>query len=146
MCLDFLYGDMSGRELPLAFDDLSDYAALDSWTAQDWQRLLSEYVTDLIFECLLIMSHRYYVSAECITVIGKPSAALSKKIEEEEKLRIVTRQNELGKDKLKELESALEQAKKESEAPPPADMIASFPLTDVSGLRADRVISGLSGT
>jgi Zn-dependent M16 (insulinase) family peptidase len=75
---------------------------------------------------------RYYVSAGHISIIGKPSAALSEKIDKDEKDRLTKRKEELGEEKLKELEQDLEKAKKESDTPPPPEMIKDFPLTDVS--------------
>lgn len=72
------------------------------------------------------------MSAESLTVIGKPSAAIASKIEHEEKDRISDRKAELGEKKLKELEAALAAAKAESDKPPPPEMIGHFPLTDVS--------------
>lgn len=75
---------------------------------------------------------RYFVSPPSLTVIGKPSAALSTKIESDEKERIAKRKAELGEEKLKELERKVEEAKKESDVPPPPEMIGDFPLTDVS--------------
>jgi Zn-dependent M16 (insulinase) family peptidase len=74
---------------------------------------------------------RYFVLAPCLTVIGKPSAALSAKIEGDEKARIAKRKAEMGEEKLKELEKKLEQAKTDSNIPPPSEMISDFPLTDV---------------
>lgn len=79
-----------------------------------------------------VLTARYFVSAPCLTVIGKPSAALSAKIEGDEKDRIAKRKAEMGEEKLKELERKLEQAKTDSNIPPPPEMISSFPLTDVS--------------
>lgn len=77
---------------------------------------------------------RYFVSSPSLTIIGKPSAALSAKIESDEKERIEKRKSELGEEKLKELETKLEQAKKESDVPPPPEMIGNFPVTDVCDL------------
>jgi Zn-dependent M16 (insulinase) family peptidase len=65
-------------------------------------------------------------------VIGKPSAALSVKIEQDEKDRLAKRKAELGEEKLKQLEKDLEKAKEESDTAPPPEMIKDFPLTDVS--------------
>jgi hypothetical protein len=39
---DFLYGDKDGKELPLAFSDLPDYAAFEKYSAQDWINLLDK--------------------------------------------------------------------------------------------------------
>ncbi|OXG18692.1 cytoplasmic protein [Cryptococcus neoformans Tu401-1] len=115
---DFLYGKVDGKELPLAFNDMEDYSSLHSYTAEEWLALLD----------------KYFVSAPSITIVGKPSAALSVKIEKEERERVARRKEELGEEKLKELEAMLEAAKKESEIPPPKEMITSFPITDPSGL------------
>ena len=65
-------------------------------------------------------------------MIGKPSAALATKIDTDEKSRIAKRKEELGEEKLKELEKRMQDAKKESEVEPPAEMISGFPITDVS--------------
>ena len=37
----------------------------------------------------------------------------------------------MGEERLKELEKKLEQAKTDSNIPPPSEMISEFPLTDV---------------
>ncbi|WWD18715.1 hypothetical protein CI109_103169 [Kwoniella shandongensis] len=115
---DFLYGDQNGADLPPAFNDLADYAALEAWKAEDWISLLI----------------KYYVSAPSVTIIGKPSAALSAKIEKAEKDRVAQRKAELGEEKLKELEKKLEDAQAESNIPPPEDMISTFPITDPASL------------
>ncbi len=81
-------------------------------------------------DCLTIQL-RYYVRSESLTLIGKPSAALASKIDTDEKKRLADRRAELGEAKLKELERELENAKAESDKPPPAEMIGDFPLTDV---------------
>nr|XP_019045357.1 cytoplasmic protein [Kwoniella bestiolae CBS 10118]OCF24287.1 cytoplasmic protein [Kwoniella bestiolae CBS 10118] len=115
---DFLYGEKNGKDLPIAFSDLKDYEVLESWKAEDWISLLD----------------KWYVAAPSITVIGKPSAALSEKIEKDEKERVEKRKAELGEEKLKELERKVEDAKKQSDVPPPPEMISSFPITDPAGI------------
>ncbi|WWC62849.1 uncharacterized protein I303_105447 [Kwoniella dejecticola CBS 10117] len=115
---DFLYGEKDGKDLPVAFEDLKDYQTLESWKAEDWISLLD----------------KYYASAPSITIIGKPSAALSDKIEKDEKARVEKRKAELGEEKLKELERKVEEAKKQSDVPPPSEVISSFPITDPAGI------------
>ncbi|KAK8858824.1 hypothetical protein IAR55_003054 [Kwoniella newhampshirensis] len=115
---DFLYGEKDGADLAPAFNDLEDYAALEARKEEDWISLLD----------------KYYASAPSVTIIGKPSAALSAKIEKEENDRIAQRKSELGEEKLKELEKKLEDAKAESNIPPPKEMISDFPITDPAGL------------
>ncbi|GFZ50626.1 hypothetical protein JCM24511_08384 [Saitozyma sp. JCM 24511] len=125
---DFLYGDSRGKDLPPAFDDLEDYAALEQWSAQDWADLLS----------------KYYVSPPFIGVVGKPSAALSAKLDQAEKDRLAERREKLGEKKLKELEQKLQEAKAESDRPPPEGMITDFPITDPKGLSWVPVETGIN--
>lgn len=125
---DFLYGDSRGKDLPPAFDDLEDYAALEQWSAQDWADLLSKWVEPL-GRCTDPL--RYYVSPPFIGVVGKPSAALSAKLDQAEKDRLAERREKLGEKKLKELEQKLQEAKADSDRPPPEGMITDFPITDV---------------
>ncbi|OCF37287.1 cytoplasmic protein [Kwoniella heveanensis BCC8398] len=115
---DFLYGDKDGKDLPVTFEDLEHYNILEAYKAEDWIKLLDQ----------------YYVSSPSITIVGKPSAALSAKIEKDEKERVEKRKSELGEEKLKELEKKLQNAKAASDVPPPTEMISDFPLTDPASL------------
>ncbi|WVO17244.1 hypothetical protein L204_104936 [Cryptococcus depauperatus] len=115
---DFLYGDKDGADLPMAFNDFENYATLRAYPADQWTALLD----------------KYFVSAASVTIIGRPSTALSEKIKKEEKERIAKRKEELGEEKLRQLGQKLEKAKKESEIPPPKDMITEFPITNPNGL------------
>ena len=64
-------------------------------------------------------------------MIGRPSAKLATKIDGDEKSRIAKRKEELGEEKLKELQRKVDEAKAESDMPPPPSMIRDFPITDV---------------
>jgi hypothetical protein len=44
---------------------------------------------------------------------------------------LAERREKLGEKKLKELEQKLQEAKTESDRPPPEEMITDFPITDV---------------
>ncbi|KAL7420500.1 hypothetical protein Q5752_004450 [Cryptotrichosporon argae] len=127
---DFLYGEKDGKELPSAFDDLKDYATLEKWTAEQWLALLD----------------KYYVSPNTLTVIGKPSPALSAKIEADEKARIAAQKEAYGEKGLEELERKLEHAKKESDQPIPPEMLTSFPLADPDTITWVPVQSALNPT
>lgn len=102
-------------ELPEAFDELKDFATLDTWTAEQWAGLLD----------------KYYASNPCITTIGKPSAKLSQEIEETEKKRIAEQRKELGEEGLKKHQERLDWAKKESDKPIPSEMLTLFPPVNV---------------
>jgi Zn-dependent M16 (insulinase) family peptidase len=77
------------------------------------------------------------VSANAITTIGKPSAALAAKLDKDEKERIAKRKEEFGEEKLAELERKMQKAKEESDVAPPPEMIGDFPITDVSRAPSD---------
>ncbi|WVN87093.1 uncharacterized protein L203_102269 [Cryptococcus depauperatus CBS 7841] len=115
---DFLYGDKDGADLPMAFNDFEHYATLRAYSADQWTALLDE----------------YFVSSSSVTIIGRPSTALSEKIEKEENERIAKRKEDLGEEKLRQLGQKLEKAKKESEIPPPKDMITEFPVANPNKL------------
>lgn len=42
--LDFLYGDVSGKDLPEAFEDLRDYDVISSFNEAQWIDLLNKWV------------------------------------------------------------------------------------------------------
>lgn len=91
-------------------------------------------------ECILyhLADLRYLVSANAVTTIAKPSAALATKIDTDEKARVAKRKEELGEEKLKELERIMQKAKEESEVAPPPEMISDFPITDVRKVSRSR--------
>ncbi|KAF8922457.1 Metalloenzyme, LuxS/M16 peptidase-like protein [Mucidula mucida] len=112
---DFLYGPEDGSELAKAVDDIKQYEELRKWTSKQWTDLLSE----------------TYIKPSSIVVIGKPSAALAKKLEEDEKARIAEQVKKLGPDGIKEVTKVLEEAKAEHDRPIPTDVLTDFLIPDV---------------
>lgn len=84
---------------------------------------------------LIIRSwRRYLVDAPTITINGKPSAALAKKIEKAEKARIKAQKTALGEAGLKAKEEELRLAKAFNDRDIPKEVLDSFGVPDVSHL------------
>ncbi len=128
---DFLYGPEDGSELAKAVDDIKQYEELRKWTSKQWTDLLSEFVSLVRCQCLLLIFPRTYIKPSSIVVIGKPSAALAKKLEEDEKARIAEQVKKLGPDGIKEATKVLEEAKAEHDRPIPTDVLTDFLIPDV---------------
>jgi Zn-dependent M16 (insulinase) family peptidase len=107
---DYLFGKRDGSTLE-QLGSLTQYThTLTKWTEQEWKDFITKY---------LVKGH--YVS-----LLGKPSTKMSKKITEDDKARVEKRKQELGPDGLKRMADKLEQAKKENDKEIPKELLASF--------------------
>ena len=96
--------------------NLKEFDELNEWTAEDWRRFLRKWLVD--------NNH--------VTILGKPSAALSKKITEDEEARIASQIKNLGPEGLKKLHKKLEDAKNYNDREIPRELLEKFkvPATD----------------
>lgn len=113
---DFLFGKRDGSTL---FDlaNLENYAkTVKSWTEQQWKDFINKYIA----------------AANHISIIGKPSAALSEKFKSDEAKRVEDQIKELGEEGLAECAKKLEAAKAENDKEIPHAVLAKFkvPSTD----------------
>ncbi|KAI0348495.1 hypothetical protein BDW22DRAFT_1404375 [Trametopsis cervina] len=115
---DALYGAQDGSDLPAAFDEMKRYDELRKWTSDDWVQLLK----------------KYYIEPHRIVIIGKPSAAMAKRLEEEEKARLEKQRETLGKEGLAKAEKELDEAKKEHDKEIPNEILTGFPVPDVKSI------------
>ncbi|KDQ20880.1 hypothetical protein BOTBODRAFT_26896 [Botryobasidium botryosum FD-172 SS1] len=115
---DFLYGREDGKELQASMWELGYYDALDGWSSGQWADIL----------------RKYYIDAPSIVIRGKPSAQLADRLEAEEKARIAKQSERLGPEGLVRLEKELEAAKKENDAPIPAEVLIKFPVPDIKSI------------
>ena len=95
---------------------LKEFDALNGWTEADWRKFLKKWMAD----------------APRISILGKPSTALSKKLKEEEEARVADQIKRLGEPGLKKLRAKLQEAKEENDRPIPKDFLENFkvPPTD----------------
>ncbi|GJE87608.1 Zn-dependent peptidase M16-like protein [Phanerochaete sordida] len=115
---DFLYGAENGTTLGPSLDEISRYDVIRAWKNEDWVKLLK----------------KYYIDPHRVVLVGKPSAAMAKRLEEEEKVRITKQKERLGAEGLKRAEAELESAKAEHDRPIPTEILTSFPVPSVKSI------------
>ena len=95
---------------------LQEFDALNGWSEVEWRKFLN----------------RWMANAPRISILGKPSTALSKKLKEEEEARVADQIKRLGESGLKTLKDKLQEAKAENDRPIPKDFLENFkvPPTD----------------
>ena len=95
---------------------LREFDELRLWTESQWLKFMQDW---------LVNAHR-------VTILGKPSADLSKRMKLEEKRRVASQIEKLGDTGLRKLEEKLREAKVQNERPIPDGMLAKYkiPPTD----------------
>ena len=90
-------------------------------------------VLNLLIFCSAFLTDflRYYVDPPSVVICGRPSSALAKKLEEDEKARVAQQVKTLGSDGLEKAKLALEMAKAEHGKPIPQEVLTSFPVPSV---------------
>lgn len=114
---DHLFGNRDGRDLK-TLATLEELDVLEKWTDQQWREFLSTWLVD----------------ANHISILGKPSQALSKKLTSEEEGRVKAQQDRLGPDGLKKLGEQLKQAQDQNDMPIPDSVLEKFPVPDADSV------------
>lgn len=114
---DHLYGHRDGRDLRVC-ENLDELDVLEGWSDEQWREFLS----------------RWFVDAHHISILGKPSEALSKKITADEKLRVKHQQEQLGEEGMKDLASRLSLAQQENDTPIPDELLSRFAVPDAESV------------
>ncbi len=114
---DFLFGNRDGSTLA-DLKDLVEYDTLDSWTEEQWRAFLKKWISD----------------AHHVSILGKPSKALAKRLKAAEKERVATRKREIGPEGLERLQERLEQAKKANEEPIPETLLDQWPVPSTESI------------
>ncbi|OAA61734.1 zinc metalloprotease [Niveomyces insectorum RCEF 264] len=111
----FLFGDRDGSTLA-TLKDLHEYDVLDAWTDEQWRAFFRTWI-----------AHAHHVS-----ILGKPSKALAKKLKAAEKARVAERRKQIGPEGLKKLQARLDQAKEVNDRPIPEAVLDQWevPGTD----------------
>lgn len=126
---DYLFGNRDGSTLQ-DVASLKQYTeVLASWTEQDWKNFINKY-----------FNHAHYVS-----LLGTPSAALSKKLTEDETARVEKRKKELGPDGLKKMQDKLQQAKDENDKEIPRELLAQFKVPSTESIHFVKTSSARAG-
>ncbi|KAI8354385.1 Metalloenzyme, LuxS/M16 peptidase-like protein [Mortierella sp. GBAus27b] len=124
--IHFLYGKKDDSDLAGFTDDFSNLDTVATFDNATWVKYLRE----------------YYIDANKVTIIAKPSAAHAAKQTEDEANRIKEQRERLGKEKLEELEKELQKHRAQNDIPVPAEIYDNFPIPDVKGIEMIKVVTG----
>lgn len=89
---------------------------------------------------------RIYLDKPSLTVIGKPSAKLAEQLQKETSDRLEEVKKRLGDEGLKQIEKKLKDAQKQNDLEVPSEMLSSFKIPDVAGIRWMGVKSAAAGS
>ena len=124
----FLF-DKRGEAMLNDLKSLQEYDTLENWTDSQWRQILREWMAE----------------APHITILGRPSAEMSKKLKSEEEDRVAAQKERLGERGLKTLEEKLAQAKAENDKEIPKEMIERFQVPDTTSIHFIDTTTARSG-
>lgn len=126
---DHLFGDRDGSHLKDAMATLHVFEKLEKWTEEDWRLYLKKWMVD----------------AHHVSVLGKPSKALSEKMKADEVARVKAQQAKLGEEGMKKLATKLAEAQAENDKPIPEEIIASVKVPSTESIHFFETITARSG-
>lgn len=126
---DHLFGNRDGSDLETAMGSLKVFEELEQWTEEQWRTFLKKWMVD----------------AHHISILGKPSLALSEKIKADEVARVKAQQDKYGEEGLKKLAVELKAAQDENDKPIPEDIIAGVEVPSTESIHFYETTAARSG-
>ncbi|KAI9660873.1 MAG: hypothetical protein M1829_006438 [Trizodia sp. TS-e1964] len=126
---DFLFGDPNGLNLK-DLSTLKEYSILESWSDEQWRDFLRTWISD----------------APHISILGTPSAKLSKRMKADEEARVAEQIKTLGEDGLKRLEQKLADAKAENDKEVPKSILEKYHIPGAESIHFIESITARSGS
>jgi Zn-dependent M16 (insulinase) family peptidase len=126
---DHIFGDRNGFYLESAMATLDVFDELEKWSEEAWREYLNKWMVD----------------AHHVSILGKPSKALSEKMKAEEVARVKAQQEKFGGEGLKKLERKLKEAQDENDKPIPEDIIASVKVPSTESIHFFETTTARSG-
>jgi Zn-dependent M16 (insulinase) family peptidase len=126
---DHLFGNRDGSDLENAMGSLKVFEELEQWTEEQWRTFLKKWMID----------------AHHISILGKPSLALSEKIKAEEVARVKAQQEKFGEEGLKVLADKLKAAQDENDKPIPEEIIAGLKVPSTESIHFYETTTARSG-
>ncbi|KAL8914625.1 MAG: hypothetical protein Q9171_000806 [Xanthocarpia ochracea] len=126
---DFLFAKRDGSLLREDLANLNEFDELLAWPEDEWRRLIKTWISD----------------AHHVTILGKPSATLSRNLKSEEKARIEAQKRKLGPKGLEALERKLGMAKAENDKDIPKELLERFPVPSTKSIRFIGTTTARSG-
>lgn len=124
----FLF-DKRGQAMLNDLKSLHEYDVLETWTDSQWRQILRDWMSE----------------APHITILGRPSAEMSKKLKSEEQDRVAAQKERLGDRGLKQLEEKLAQAKAENDKEIPKQMLEQFKVPNTTSIHFINTMTARSG-
>ncbi|KAF2112386.1 metallopeptidase [Lophiotrema nucula] len=126
---DHLYGNRDGSHLEEGLSSLRVFEELEDWKEEDWKAFIKKWISD----------------AHHVSLLGKPSLALSDKIKADEAARVKAQQEKFGEDGLKKLAQQLEDAKAENDKPIPEKYLVDLPVPGTDSIHFFDTVTARSG-
>ncbi|KAL8842468.1 MAG: hypothetical protein Q9176_002620 [Flavoplaca citrina] len=126
---DFLFANRDGSMLKEDLENLNEFDELLTWPEEKWRQLIGLWMSD----------------AHHVTILGRPSATLSKKLRLEEKQRIEDQKKRLGRTGLEALEKKLAQAKAENDKDIPKELLERFHVPSTKSIHFIGTTTARSG-
>lgn len=128
MISDFLYGKLDGSTLR-SFETLDEYDKLEKWTDSQWRGFLRKWMSD----------------AHHVSILGTPSAAMSKNLKDAEQKRLTEQKQKLGEEGLKRLAEKLAKAKAENDKEIPRSLLEKFKIPGTESIHFINTFTARSG-
>jgi len=126
---DHIYGNRDGSDLKEALESLSVFDELEEWTEEDWRSFLKKWISD----------------AHHVSLLGKPSIALSEKMKADEIARVKEQQEKLGEEGLKSKAKKLQEAKDENDKPIPQEIMEKLHVPGTESIHFFETTTARSG-
>lgn len=122
---DFLYGSPDGKDLKESVKDHEFLKILSKYSAEDWLNVLE----------------KWYITPPHITLYGKPSDEFAKQQNKDEEDRLEKQRQDLGEDKLAQLEEKLNDAMAKNDTPIPTELLNDFKIPSASTIKFINVVT-----
>lgn len=126
----YLFGERDGSTLKTYLETLRDYDSLQTWPESQWKHWLKNWFSE--------NTH--------VTILGKPSAALSQELRSDEKARVEARKIDLGDQGLENLKKRLASAKAENDREIPTKLLKEFQIPGTESIHFIKTATAKSGT
>ncbi|KAI9889816.1 MAG: hypothetical protein M1814_004918 [Vezdaea aestivalis] len=125
---DHLFGNRNGSTLEDA-KTLKGFDDLEKWSEDQWKAFIK----------------KWFLDGNHISILGTPSAQLSKRVKDGEEKRVAERKQKLGEDGLKDLADKLAKAKKENDIEIPRALLEKFPIPGADSIHFISTTTARSG-
>jgi Zn-dependent M16 (insulinase) family peptidase len=126
---DHLFGNRDGSDLEYSLGSLKVFDELEEWTEEEWRSYMKKWLSD----------------AHHVSILGKPSIALSEKQKADEVARVKDQKERLGEDGLKELAKKLEETKAENDKPIPQEIMERLKVPSTESIHFYETVTARAG-